>query len=313
MRVAVFGAAGGIGSSIAFSLCMRLPGAEIVLVDTNTTMAESHAMDLLDVLALGEASTVRLGTAVDAVDADVVVISAGVALHSMPSRAEFLDANAAIVAEVADPLAAAGWRGSMLIMTNPVDALVTWVQRRTGMDRHRIIGYTLNDTLRLRTAIASQLNVHPASVDAWVLGEHGGKHLPVFSRVIVEGRPVELDAAQREAARDYVDGWFARHARLDVRRSSAWTSGAGGAELVDAIVSGKPSPLPGSIVLEGEYGISGAAVSVPLVFDPAGGARVIEWTLSAEESSALSNAARRVVATADQVGSGLPVSEWRLG
>ena len=120
----------------------------------------------------------------------MLVVCASTALTANTSRAVYLEANSEIVDGIASRLR--GWRGVVVMVTNPVDPLTARLARALE-DRRRVVGYTLNDSLRLRTAIAASLGVSVAAVDAWVLGEHGDRAVPVFSRVRVHGEPVTLD------------------------------------------------------------------------------------------------------------------------
>src|SRR5262245_27226561 len=168
MKVVIIGGAGGVGSSVAFNLLLRGEPYDVVLVDINPNMIASHVMDLEQTLALGAARSVRSGDEAEALDSDVIVVSASVSLRLNSSRLVFLNDNAAIVNGISDLLIKAGsnWDGVLLMVTNPVDQLCTWVQRRTGLDRRRILGYTLNDGLRLRTGIGQVLGAAPQYIDA---------------------------------------------------------------------------------------------------------------------------------------------------
>jgi malate/lactate dehydrogenase len=150
---------------------------------------------------------------------------------------------------------------------------------------------------RLRDAIGAARAVPSAAVDAYVLGEHGDAAVPVFSRVAIHGAPVTLGAEERGAADEFVRTWYRRHVALDSRRSSTWTSGAGAAHMVAALRDGADL-WPASVVLAGEYGISGAAVTVPVALGPCGVERVHEWELAPEELEALRAAAAAVRAAA---------------
>jgi malate dehydrogenase len=229
--------------------------------------------------------------------ADIVVICAAAPLTENTSRAVYLRDNAAIVAGLAERL-----RDAVVVMvTNPVDALCTRLVERHGLDRRRVLGYTLNDSLRLRTAIGAARAVPSAAVDAYVLGEHGDAAVPVFSRVAIHGTPVTLDAGERGAADDFVRTWYRRHVALDSRRSSTWTSGAGAARMVAALRAGA-GVWPASVVLAGEYGISGAAVTVPVALGPGGVEHIHEWELAPDELAALRRAADGVRAAAGRAG-----------
>jgi malate/lactate dehydrogenase len=288
--------AGGVGSSLAFNLLLRPEPYDVVVIDRRPQKVLSHVMDLEQVVALAGGS-VRAGDLDDLASADVAVVCAAAPLTENTSRAVYLHDNAAIVAGIAERLG----DGVLVMVTNPVDALCTWLVARQGLDRRRVLGYTLNDTLRLRTAIAAARGVAAADVEAYVLGEHGDAAVPVFSRVAVAGEPVALAAAEREAAATFVRTWYRRHVALDSRRSSTWTSGAGAAQMV-AGLRGGADPWPASVVLAGEYGIDGAAVTVPVALGPGGAERIHEWPLADDELAGLRRAAESVRAMAGSAG-----------
>ncbi|MCE7006367.1 hypothetical protein LWC34_26550 [Kibdelosporangium philippinense] len=302
MKVVIIGGAGGIGSSAAFNL-LRVAGTyEVVLVDTRPNMITSHTMDLENAAALGSSpTTVRGGTAEDALDADIVVVSAAVPLRLNTSRLVYLAENARIVDEVLAPLASSAFQGLVLLVTNPVDPLTTYVHRQGWVPRHRLIGYTLNDSLRLRTGIAEALNAHPRDVDAWVIGDHGDGQVPLYSRVSVGGQPVTLTDEQLAATKAYTDTWYQRHVALDSGRTTTWTTGLGIAVMIEAIATESGAVLPASVVLDGEYGVDGVSLSVPVVLGRKGLDRIEEWGLTEGERRAMSSAAADVARTLDEL------------
>src|SRR6266508_3065838 len=296
VKVVIVGGAGGVGSSVAFNLLLRGEPYDVVLVDSNPNMITSHVMDLEQTLVLGAARSVRGGDEAEVFDSDVVVMSASVPLRPNNSRLVFLHDNAAIENRVGDLLAEMGphWNGVLLMVTNPLDPLCTWVQQRTGLDRRRILGYTLNDSLRLRTGISQVLDTAPQSIDAWVIGEHGDSCVPLFSRVKVAGAPVELTAEERRKAEEFMRSWYVRHVALGSGRTSTWTTGLGVARMVAAIAYGKGELWPASIVLAGEYGIEGVSLGVPVSLGRRGVEEIHEWEIAPEEHAALHEAAARV-------------------
>src|SRR5690606_36925450 len=104
---------------------------------------------------------------------------------------------------------------------------------------------------------------------------------------------------QRRAVSEYMDTWYVKHVALDSGRASTWASGWGGALLVEAIATGSDHPLPASVYLDGEYGVSGAAVGVPVLAGPQGVRSVLEWPLSAEQRGALARTAEEIRLLAD--------------
>ena len=285
MKVVIVGGAGGVGASVAFNLLL-LGGFDVVIVDHRPEMVDSHVWDLEQVLEQGGGVSVRGGEQADAADADVLVLAASAPLTVNTSRLVYLADNARIVAEVAGSLGRE-WPGVLVLVTNPVDPLCTFLHRRTGIDRRRILGYTLNDSLRFRTGIAGALGVDAGSVEAWVVGEHGDASVPLFDRVSVAGRPVELEERQRAAVEEFIRGWYARHVALDSGRSSTWTSGLGVARMVAEIARPSGEPWTASVVLAGEYGIDGVAVGVPVTLGRQGAERIHEWDLAPGDLDAL--------------------------
>jgi len=294
----LIGGAGGIGSSVAFNLLRTSTPYEIVIVDTRENMIVSHVMDLGDALSLGGAHAIRGGTLDDALDADIVVVSASVPLRLNASRDVFLQDNASLLTSIIDPLTASGWAGVFVLMTNPVDPLLTWILRRTGWDRLRVLGYTLNDTQRFRTGVATALGVSARSVRCTVVGEHGPGQVLVWESVTVDGITCDLDVEQRTIVRDYVDNWYVRHVALDSGRTSTWSSGLGGALMIEAITLGGDSAFPVSVVLEGEYGVASVSSSTPVLLGPAGIREIIEIPLSPSDTETFRETARHIEALA---------------
>jgi malate dehydrogenase len=285
VKVTILGGAGGVGASTAFNLVLGRRPHEIVLVDSRPEMVTSHVMDLAQVLELSPGSTVRGGDAGDVHDADVVVLLSATPLTVGTSRLEYLAKNAAVADGLVEALPP-GWDGVVVVVTNPVDPLVTRLHRRTGLDRRRVLGYTVNDSLRLRTGLARTLGVGPGSVEAWVVGEHGDGCVPLFDRVRVDGEPVLPTPGQRAEAEEYLRTWYVTHVALDSGRSSTWTSGLGVARMVAAL-DGDGELWPSSVVLEGEYGIDGVAVTVPVTIARGGAREIHEWELAAGDLDAL--------------------------
>ena len=297
-RIAIVGGGGGVGASLAFNLLLAEAPYDVALVDGRSGMARSHEMDLQQVVAQGASGSVEIVELGAIADADVLVITAAVPLTVNDSRMVYLRDNAAIVAGIGDALPE-GWPGVALMVTNPVDPLVTLLWRRRDLDRRRLLGYTANDSLRLRTAIGDQLGVRSSAVDAWVLGEHGDRFVPLLDRVRVDSTPVDLSATEGEAAERFVRHWYEQHVALDSGRSSTWTTGRGLARMVAALTSDEGELWPASVVLEGEYGVSGAALSVPVTIGRGGVRELHEWELSGRQRAAMAAAGDAVRAATD--------------
>ncbi len=293
MRIAIVGAGGGIGSSVAYTLALLGVGTELILVDRDDAVLTTQVMDLEQLRVNVRPFAVRRGTLDEIAGADVVAVSASVPARKDLPRMDYLTANLRIFDEVADALEP-DWPGVLVVATNPVDPLVTHLQRRTGIDRRRIVGYTINDSLRLRYGIAQALELTPDRVTAWVVGEHGDRCVPLFSRVCIDGDPVDLSPAVRADALRYLLDWYPSWVSLGVTRTSTWTSGHGIARMIQAIVAGSHATWPASFVPGGEYGVSGVAIGLPVELGPGGVERVRRWELPPDELEALRSAARYV-------------------
>lgn len=292
MRVAIVGAAGGIGSSVAYTLALGGRATELLLVDRNEAALETHVMDLEQMRGVLAPFEVRRADPAEVPSADVVLISASVSPRKDSPRIEYLRENLAIVREIAEPFEDHdNWSGVVLIATNPVDPLVAEFQRTTGIDRRRIVGYTINDSLRFRFGIAQELGVAPGRVSAWVIGEHGDYCVPLFSRVTVDGEPVALTQGQRERVQRYLLGWYPRWVALGVPRTSTWTSGHGITRMIGAVLGDRHELWPASFVLDGEYGLGDVALGLPVRLGRSGVHDVLDWELAADELAGMKRAA----------------------
>ena len=300
-KISIVGGAGGVGASLAFNLLRDHAAGEVVLIDSRTNMVASHVLDLEQAIEQGASGSIRGGEMEEVVDSDVVVMTAGAPLTVNTSRMIYLEDNARILDATLDQFDQ-DWGGILIVVTNPVDPLVTWTQRRSGIDRRRVIGYTLNDTLRLRTGIAKALGAELGSVEAWVIGEHGDACVPLFDRVNVDGEPVELTADQCAAAEEFLRNWYVNHVALDSGRSSTWTSGLGLARMVRAVTEPVKRELwPASVVLDGEYDVRGLAIGVPVTLGPGGVEQIHEWELTPEQRAAFDSGAALVREAAEAI------------
>jgi malate dehydrogenase len=293
VKIAIVGGAGGVGSSLAFNLLLARIGAEVVLIDPRIDHVQSHVMDLEQVLELCPGSTLRGGELDEIASAEVLVITAAVPLTLAATRRAYLLDNGRIVDEIAAAVPP-GWDGVALMVTNPVDPLVLRFQRRTLLDRRRVLGYTLNDSLRLRTGASGRLGLPAGAVEAWSLGEHGEGHVPVFSRLRIGSEPRSLSGEDEAAAAGFLRTWFGRHVALDAGRTSTWTTGLGLTRMIAAIREGGDECWPASVVLEGEYGLEGVALTVPVRLGAGGATGIEEWKLGPSELEGLHRAAAAV-------------------
>lgn len=238
--ISLFGAAGTVGSSIAAQLSGHGVGKELFLQDSKDHLVEAHRLDLADAQALRQHNIPRLKTGPAAAGtADLVIVAASLPENPEADRRELLGGNAvlldSLVPSIREQLAA---DGCVLLLTNPVDILADWLTRRHEFPPQRLLGYSLNDTARFRRAIAQEFDVDTSSVEAIVLGEHGGGQVPIFSSVKIDARDITWAEGARSRVEGDVYGWFSRYLALGAGRSSGWASGYGVLTLIQAIARG---------------------------------------------------------------------------
>ncbi|MFC7403276.1 malate dehydrogenase [Citricoccus sp. GCM10030269] len=247
-RISIIGAAGMVGSSVAAQLVTQGIGQELYLQDRRDNLVEAHRIDLSDAQAVLGIARPRVLSGPPPEPVDLVIVAASLPETPDGDRRAFLANNAQLLDSLAEQIhreagdqggGQAGDQAVVLLLTNPVDILADWLARTHGFAPGRLIGYALNDSARLRRAIAQELGTEVTSVDAMVLGEHGKGQVPIFSTVRVDGEPVEWPDGAIDRIRADVDGWFERWSQLKPGRSSGWATGAGVMHLIRSLAAGE--------------------------------------------------------------------------
>jgi malate/lactate dehydrogenase len=261
-KLAVVGAAGGVGSALAFHAGLSGMFRELVLLDARDNVLATHEIDLRECF-VGETDTeVRAGGWPDLAGSDVVVMAAARTGAQVGSRSEYLMANLELVREAAGNVLNYAPGSFLIITTAPTDVYVM-VARDMGLERHRVMGYSYNDTHRLRWIAGRAMGVAPKRVGCAVLGEHGEAQVPVFSGVTVDGMPRRLSPVELAGARRILAEWYPYWQSKNAGRTTAWSTATGMLRTLAALAGG-PGPLMGSVNLEGEYGLDGVALGMAL-------------------------------------------------
>jgi malate dehydrogenase len=288
-KIALIGA-GNIGGSMAH-LCLLKGLGDVVLYDVIEGLPQGKALDLSHAGPIEGFDGNVIGTnRYDELDgADVCIVTAGVARKPGMSRDDLLGTNAKIINAVADGIKKHAPDSFVIVITNPLDAMVTLMQRALGFPKNRVVGQSgILDSSRYRSFVAKELNVSVKSVQAMVLGGHGDDMVPVRSSCFVGGVPVEkLIAAKRL---DEIEARV-RNAGGEVvallKTGSAYFSPASAAiQMTEAYLFDKKEILPCAALLEGEYGVSGYYFCVPVLIGAGGVEKVIEIELSPADRKA---------------------------
>ncbi len=303
-KVTVVGA-GATGGSTARRLAER-GYADVVLVDIVEDFAAGKALDLNQGLTLGGHAPSIVGS--DGYDetagSDICVITSGFPRQPGMSRDDLLLKNKAIVEEVTEELVKRSPDCTLIILTNPMDAMAQLAQAVSGFPRSRVIGQGgLLDTARYRTFISWDLDVSPEDVAGFVLGGHGDTMVPVPSYTSVAGVPLTelIDADRLEAIIKRTAGGGEIVGLL--KKGSAFEApGEAVAMMCDAILMDRKRMFPCAVMLEGEYGIKDTFVGVLVKLGAGGVEEIFELDLAENELAGLKHSADSVRELIDVMG-----------
>ena len=295
-KVTVVGA-GNVGSTCAQQLAQR-DYADIVLVDIIEGLPQGKALDILEAGPIIGFNSKLIGTNnfADSADSDVVVITSGVPRKPGMRRDDLVLANMKITRDVTEEVVRYSPKSIIIVVTNPLDAMTQLALHTSKFSRNRVLGQSgILDTARFRAFIAQELDVSVEDVLACVLGGHGDTMVPVSRLCTVGGFPItEL------LPKEKIDSIVQRVVNggeeiVDLLKTSAfYAPGAAVVQMVDAVILDKKKILPCAAYLEGEYGISGVTMGVPVKLGKNGIEQIIELKLNPEEAAALRKSAEAV-------------------
>ncbi|MEO8050786.1 MAG: malate dehydrogenase [Acidobacteriota bacterium] len=289
---------GNVGASAAINLAMKELG-DVVLVDVVEGVPQGKGLDMAQMGPIEGYDVAITGTNdyEPTANSDVVVITAGLARKPGMSRDDLLFANFDVVKSVTENVAKHSPNAILVLVTNPLDAMCTVAHHVSKFPKHRVVGMAgVLDSARFRTFIAMELKVSVENVTAVVLGGHGDTMVPVVRLSNVSGIPLtELIPADRLAA--IVDRTRSGGAEIvkHLKTGSAYYApSAAAVEMVESILKDKKKVLPCAALLEGEYGVHGLFVGVPVKLGRNGIEKIYEMQLNAEEKAMLAKSASAV-------------------
>ena len=301
-RKAAIVGCGYVGASIAFRFLQQGIFSQLVLLDANHDKAEGEAMDLSDGLPYGAAMEITAGTYDDIADCALIVITAGANQKPGETRLDLIGRNTAIMQSILREITARDFEGILLIVSNPVDVLTYEAWKISGYPRERVIGSgTVLDTGRLKQLLGEELGVDSRNIHAFIVGEHGDSELAVWSEANVSG--LDLEDFCRIRGRELYPQDMSRMYRQVrdsayeiIRRKGATYYGIAMAvgRIAACIVKDERAVLPVSVVLDGQYGLDGLALSLPSIVGRNGVEEILEIPLNPEESHALHTSAQQM-------------------
>ncbi|HLH71057.1 MAG TPA: malate dehydrogenase [Candidatus Dormibacteraeota bacterium] len=296
-KVTVVGA-GMVGGTLAQRLAER-DYADVVLVDIVEGLPQGKALDITEAGPIYGYDSIVTGTNgyQETVGSDLVVITSGIARKPGMSRDDLLKTNAGIVREVTERIRETSPEAMLVVVSNPLDAMVTLAHRVSGFPKQRVVGMAgVLDSARYRTFVAMELGVSVEDVHGFVLGGHGDTMVPLPRYTSVAGIPLTqlLPPDRIQAIVERTRNGGGEIVALLKTGSAYAAPSASVVEMVDAILLDKKRVLPCAALLEGEYGIDGIFVGVPCVLGAGGVERILEIELTAEERADLHRSAEAV-------------------
>jgi malate dehydrogenase len=293
-KIALIGA-GNIGGTLAHLIGLKELG-DVVLFDVFGGVAAGKALDIMqsgpvdgfDALMTGGSDYAAIA------GADVVIVTAGFPRTPGMSRDDLIGKNAGVIAQVADGIKRYCPEAFVIVITNPLDAMVWVMQQKSGLPPHKVVGMAgVLDSSRFRLFLAQEFGVSVEDVTAFVLGGHGDTMVPLTRYSTVAGIPVPDLVKMGWATQEKVDAVVKRTAngggeivKLLEKGSAFYAPAASAIAMAESYLRDKKRVLPCAAYLNGEYGVKDLYVGVPVVIGASGVERIVEIALNAEEKTA---------------------------
>lgn len=308
-KISIIGA-GNVGATTAH-WCAAAELGDIVLLDIpqTETMPSGKALDLMQAAPIAgfDSNIVGTNSYRDTSNSDVVVVTAGIPRKPGMSRDDLLKTNASIVSAVSEEIQSSSPNAMVIVVSNPLDAMVQQAQKVTGFPHHRVMGQAgVLDTARYRTFLAMELGVSVEDVQAMLMGGHGDTMVPLRSCSSIGGIPVsQLLASDRlEEIIERTRKGGGEIVSLLKTGSAYYAPAAATTQMVEAIVRDKKRLLPMAAYCDAEYEVGGYYVGVPAILGAGGVEKIIQLELSEQEKVEFQNsvaAVKDLVATMDQL------------
>jgi malate dehydrogenase len=296
-KVSIVGS-GNVGATAAHWIASK-ELADVVLIDIIEGIPQGKALDLLEAMPIEKRDCHVTGTNdyADTANSDIVVITAGIPRKPGMSRDDLLNTNHKIMKDVVSKAVQHSPKCILIVVSNPLDAMAQAAYKMSGFPRERVIGMAgVLDSARFRAFIADELKLSVENVTAFVLGGHGDTMVPLPRYSTVAGIPITelMDAATIERLVQRTRDGGAEIVKYLKTGSAYYAPSAAVTEMVEAVLKDKKKILPCAAYLDGEYGIKGLFVGVPVKLGSKGIEQIIEIKLTPEEKAGVEKSAASV-------------------
>ena len=295
MKISIIGA-GNVGSALAERVLAHNL-ADLVLLDIVEDLAKAKALDLLDASPIMGYKKHIHGTSdyKEISGSNIVLITAGLPRRPGMSREDLISKNAAIIKTVVKNLKEFSPNAILIVVTNPLDIMTYLAHEGFGGDSRKILGMAGNlDTARFKALLWEELRVPPEKIETFVVGSHGDTMVPLVSKTLIDGKPLE-SVLNKERIERLVERTKKRGGEIVglLKSGSAYFSpNAACFEILEAIINDTEKTITCSCILKGQYGISGCAIGVPAKIGNGGIREILEWQLPSRELNALRDSAK---------------------
>jgi malate dehydrogenase len=296
-KVTIVGS-GNVGATAAHWIASK-ELADVILIDIIEGVPQGKALDLLEAMPIEKRDSYVKGTNdyADTANSDVVVITAGIPRKPGMSRDDLLKTNHKIMSDVVGKVVQYSPNCIIIVVSNPLDAMAQAAFKLSGFSRNRVIGMAgVLDSARFRSFIAEELDVSVENVTAFVLGGHGDTMVPLARYSTVAGIPITelMDQATLDRLIKRTRDGGIEIVNYLKTGSAYYAPSSAATEMVEAILKDKKKIMPCAAYLEGEYGINGLYVGVPVKLGERGIEKIIEIKLTPEEQAGLNKSAASV-------------------
>ena len=291
--------AGNVGATTAQRVAEKELARRVVLVDVVEGIPQGKGLDQWQSAPIEGFDSRIIGTNGydETAGSDIVIITAGIARKPGMSRDDLLNTNAGIVKSVSEQIARTSPNAIIIVVSNPLDVMCYVAKKVTGFPRERVIGMAgVLDTARYRAFLAEAMDVSVRDIQAMVLGGHGDTMVPLISFTSVSGIPVTqlLDRKTLDEIVDRTRNGGAEIVKHLKTGSAYYAPSAGAVQMAEAIVNDQKRVLPCAAWLEGEYGMSGLFLGVPVKLGRGGMEKILEVELTSKERVDLGKSAEAV-------------------
>lgn len=295
-KVTIIGA-GMVGSTTAFALIASNIVEEVALIDYNKKLVKSQVMDLQHSVPFWGYSNIKIGSYKDVVDSQIVIVACGAAQKPGESRLDLLKKNSGIIKDIMPQIFKNNPKVVVAIASNPVDILTNIAVKMFPKKKSQIFGSgTILDSARFRFLLGQKMSVDPKSVHAYIVGEHGDSELALWSTAMVGN--TNLDSFQKLSVKDkdsiFLQAKNAAYAIIEGKQATYYAIAAGLVKITRAVLYDENTVFTLSHSLNGEFGLQGVSLSLPVVLGAKGIKRTINLNISSAEKKLLLQSAKKL-------------------